>query len=229
MPTPYCLQFWDVEPPQPPFYYAAQRECQNAALIQMMQAAVARESDDELSPVFLHPSPATLEDAKANLYAFSDDVRRKRKSKGTRGTGMLTVTSVPRMRKCYGWLKIHHDHLWRILPSSLRAGEVQVEKVRRVLQPGLLYTAVVYEFIEPGPNDPEAVQEVLDFLWRAGFEYTQTMSTKNWQSNVLLDHSEIVNPRGDGWRPKRYSRPTALFYEDHFGRHKDSAVLPLPT
>lgn len=35
-------EFWDVQAPNPPHYFAAQRECQNSALFQMLQAAVSK-------------------------------------------------------------------------------------------------------------------------------------------------------------------------------------------
>ncbi|KAH8677055.1 hypothetical protein BGZ61DRAFT_74068 [Ilyonectria robusta] len=39
--SPYVLKvFWDAEPPEFYHYFAAQRECQNSALLQMMETAV---------------------------------------------------------------------------------------------------------------------------------------------------------------------------------------------
>jgi hypothetical protein len=54
-------------------YWAIQRECHNAALLQMIQAAVVQSPDET---VFLAPEPKTLLDAGANLHAFSDEGRR---------------------------------------------------------------------------------------------------------------------------------------------------------
>ncbi|KAF4448118.1 hypothetical protein F53441_8434 [Fusarium austroafricanum] len=39
---PFALKFWDTDPPDFLHYYAAQRECQNAAVLQMMEAAITQ-------------------------------------------------------------------------------------------------------------------------------------------------------------------------------------------
>lgn len=74
--TPIRLrQFWGHEPPEFAHYFAPQRECQNAALIQMMEAAVNQAAAAEC-PISVIANPATWDDALANQLAFSDDTRR---------------------------------------------------------------------------------------------------------------------------------------------------------
>ncbi|KAI8722334.1 hypothetical protein NCS52_00377000 [Fusarium sp. LHS14.1] len=47
---PFVLKvFWDAEPPEFYHYFAVQRECQNAALLQMMETAVKQASADSAS------------------------------------------------------------------------------------------------------------------------------------------------------------------------------------
>lgn len=67
-------QFWDDEPPEFAHYYAPQRECQNAALLQMMETAVEQAAATS-RPVLVNARPETWEDAIANQAAFSDEAR----------------------------------------------------------------------------------------------------------------------------------------------------------
>lgn len=76
---------------------------------------------------------------------------------------------------------------------------ITVSKVERRIQNDTRYTAVVYEFIEEGENDRAVVQQVLDFLWRAGFGRVLVMPPCNWKGGVLIDLSDIVYPKGYGW------------------------------
>lgn len=50
------FQFRDKEGPEPPHYFAAQQECQNAALFQLMRAALSPDYAD-LGPVLVDPCP----------------------------------------------------------------------------------------------------------------------------------------------------------------------------
>lgn len=73
----------------------------------MITAAV--EKTTESSPICILTRPSTQGDALSNLYAFSDDGRRKPPVKA--GPDSLAVSSTPRFRKCFGWLKISGRYL----------------------------------------------------------------------------------------------------------------------
>lgn len=69
-------QFWDDEPPEFAHYYAPQRECQNAALLQMMETAV-EQANAASRPIQVIADPIYLEDALDNQAAFSEEARQK--------------------------------------------------------------------------------------------------------------------------------------------------------
>ncbi|RMZ85289.1 hypothetical protein DV738_g357, partial [Chaetothyriales sp. CBS 135597] len=132
--------FWDNDPPrQLPAYFAAQRECQNAALLQMIQEAVQPEHSD-LGPILIRHQPQTRSDAEANLFAFSDERRLKRleqqRSNGHISSSLHEVTTIPRMRKCYGWLQITTEDLYKRMPRNLRARAIDLGKIKRFIRPG---------------------------------------------------------------------------------------------
>ncbi|KAL6410178.1 protein kinase domain-containing protein [Ilyonectria robusta] len=83
--------------------------------------------------------------------------------------------------------------------TSLLPPPIEVARVKRFIDKHATYTAVVYEFVQTGPNDPDAAQAVLDFLWRVGFAHVPATKADNWEGGVLLDHSDIVHCNGHGW------------------------------
>lgn len=112
------------------------------------------------------------------------------------------------MRECFGWLHLTGRDLLRLVPGKLLPPYIEVSNVKRSIQEDASYIAVVYEFVEKGQNDPEVVQQVLDFLWCVGFSYTMTPKANNWESGILLDLSDIVHPGGYGWHEKRFGYRT---------------------
>ncbi|KAI2615194.1 hypothetical protein GGR54DRAFT_301640 [Hypoxylon sp. NC1633] len=199
---PYVLKvFWDPRPPSFDHYYAPQRECQNAALIQKMEAAVKEPVTDSTAPILINAKPKTWREAWSNTLAFSSDRRKGQLS--SRTSGFMTVSSVPRMRQCYGWLKIDGRTLcnW---PSKLRPRPVQCDKLVRRISPDEEYIAIVYEYIQECANEEAVVEEAADFLWRAGFGHVMDSRVENWKSGVLIDLSDIVHVGAYGWRPGRY-------------------------
>jgi hypothetical protein len=107
------------------------------------------------------------------------------------------------MKKCYGWLTLT-GHVLKGLHLRLRAPVLTIDKVTRSIAADKEYIAIVYEYVEEGDPDPELMQEALDFFWLAGFSRTYSPLLKNWVSRVLVDLSDIIPPRGYGWKPKLY-------------------------
>ncbi|KAH8654680.1 hypothetical protein BGZ61DRAFT_203700 [Ilyonectria robusta] len=195
---PYVLKvFWDAEPPDFSHYFAAQRECQNAALLQMIEAA-AQQAAMEAIPIKLKANPSTKDEALANLRAFSNEGRRSHLS-----AEALEVKAIPRIRKCYGWLGLS-GQVFREVPTKLRAPSLRVGKIPRAMSADKEYIAIVYEYIEEGENRPAVVEEVANFFWLAGFSHTNSPAARNWKSGVLVDLSDIVHPGGYGWHQRRY-------------------------
>ncbi|EHK22894.1 uncharacterized protein TRIVIDRAFT_119569, partial [Trichoderma virens Gv29-8] len=202
---PFVLKvFWDTEPlPYDSMtYHPVQRECHNAALLEMMQESIAQATPE--LPILVNANPTTREDAWANQVAFSQDRRllqQQRFSKACIET--KSISAMPRMRKCYGWLSISSKVL-RTCPRPMRAPPLRIEKLRRQMLSTKDYIAIVYEYVEQGENDHAVVGDVLEFLWLAGFSLTSSPLERNWESGVLLDLCDIVSPRGFGWKKHRY-------------------------
>ncbi|KAL7916147.1 hypothetical protein GGI35DRAFT_431922 [Trichoderma velutinum] len=178
-----------------------QRECQNAAVLQMMEASVATE------PVFVYDRPFGKVDALENYFAFCEEnsVGKLRLDANAKmpPPGTVLITELPRMAKCYGWLKLHSD-LWEELPISLEATHEEAQRVKKFVGSHMNCIAVIYELIEDGKNDMASVGKVDNFLWYAGFAYTNEPHEKSWKSGVLVDHAEVVHTRGYGWNEEDY-------------------------
>lgn len=206
---PACLrvrgQFWDNAAPEGTSLWAVQRECHNAALLQMIQTAVGK-SDET---IYLHPEPKTREDAIGNLYAFSDEGRRTQEFRDI--PGAVQYTSIPRLRECYGWTKIRGRELHN-LPRDLRPPSVVIDEVSREIRRTEEYYAIVYEFFpeEQRPLDMAIVQYQLDFYWRAGFCLAIYLKPENWKHpGVLIDMADLICPWHAGWFPSNYVRRAA--------------------
>ncbi|KAK3296130.1 uncharacterized protein B0H64DRAFT_374261 [Chaetomium fimeti] len=208
---PFVLKvFWDDEPPEFAHYYAPQRECQVAALLQMMEAAVEQAAAAS-RPVVVNANPTTRDDALDNQAAFSDEARLEQQSSAQQepGSGYRQITTMPRVKKCYGWLTLKSS-VFTNLPWELKPPVIKVDKVERFIQPGKEYMAIVYEYVEEGENTVETLQEAMDFFWLAGFCRTLSPLLKNWKSSVLVDLCDVAPPRGYGWVERLYSRgPTS--------------------
>ncbi|KAK0640839.1 hypothetical protein B0T16DRAFT_430841 [Cercophora newfieldiana] len=206
-PTLVLKLFWDPQAPEPPHYFAAQRECQNVALFQMLEAAVS-EDKAGLGPILVNPAPADGKEAEANLLAFSNEGRAQSATLPST-EGFVRITSVPRMRQCLGWMRFTGEELLARLPTRLHPPPIKVGRVERSISKHATYFAVVYEYVEEGLNDPDVVQEVLDFLWCVGFGHVPVTKVENWESGVLLDHSDIVHCNGAGWDARFFGYRTA--------------------
>lgn len=166
------------------------------ALLQMMATAV------ESSPVLLNANPRTKHDAVANLGAFSTQGR-VGCTQATQDPTLVPISSLPRMRQCYGWMTVHGQALSQ-LPRSQLVSYQLIGKLERFFTREQTYTAVVYEYVEEDINDPVAVEAVATFLWLAGFSHGNSPLAQNWKSGVLIDLSDIVHPLGFGWQVTRY-------------------------
>ncbi|KAI9154719.1 hypothetical protein HJFPF1_07276 [Paramyrothecium foliicola] len=217
-----ALQLWDTETPAPPHHFAAHSECQNAALFQMIQAALSAEKA-EGGLILINPSPKTRKAAEANLFSFSDEQRAHNATLEVADTNRLEqITQAPRLRKCYGWMRFTGQELFNRLPWGLSPARIEIYKVKRTVDAQSTYIAFVYEFIEAGPSPSDKIQEALDFFWKTGFSYVPIMRQNNSENGILLDHSEIVHSNGAGWnanffwtRPAKFSLwypvPSILF------------------
>lgn len=195
-------QFWDQAPPEPEgHYYALQRECQNNAVLQMVRASIAS------YPVFVLDEPKGKEEARKNYYSFckeKSDSRREHDISKEGQTGLMRrISSLPRMTECYGWLKLH-SNTWKHLRSSLEPPDVKIEKIRRYMEPDMEYTALVYEFINGGENEPTVVEKVADFIYHVGFSVPSASLAKNWTDSVLVDYADIFYLGGYGWHESTF-------------------------
>jgi hypothetical protein len=94
----------------------------------MMQTAVEQATATS-HPILVNAKPTTWGDAVANLAAFSDEARLKQPSPADYGSvppaGLRRISTMPRMKRCYGWLTIPGKVFWK-LPWSLRPPQVEL-------------------------------------------------------------------------------------------------------
>lgn len=209
-----------------------QRECQNAALLQMMETAVEQAVAAQ-RPVLVIPDPASHDDAKVNQAAFCDEGRQHQPRLPTQQPGLLgtaigaspesgvasgatpsaipgvrAITTILRLRKCYGWLTLPRG-LFDGAPSWLRAPHLTFGmKLKRSMQPEQEYPAILHEYVDGGEKRTTrpGCRKLWTFFWLAGFSATMSPLAGNWKSNVLLDLSDIVPAQGFGWK-ERYYKP----------------------
>ncbi|EJT79557.1 hypothetical protein GGTG_04642 [Gaeumannomyces tritici R3-111a-1] len=202
---PFVLKmFWDDERPDVATYWAPERECQNVAVLQMMEASLR-----DHGPVRLYDYTDTRANAIENLYAFSEEGRKKPRIPDDMD---LTVEQLwmHRTRQCFGWLKLTMDSFGhrKNRPPVL----VWLGLRRPPPQPGREYFAMVYEYIEEDELDDEGdlgerkeanrrrISVSMGFLSLIGFEFPYSWFLGNWKNGILLDLSEIVFPFGYGTR-----------------------------
>lgn len=197
-------KFWDNQPPEGTRYWAVQRECQNASLLESMRYAIEGSPD----PIWLNPEPKTLRDAALNLHAFSDEGLDRKLFRNK--PGAVKYSTVPNLRKCHGWTMMSGKELYA-LPPILRPGEVRIDGKMRELLRSESYHAIVYEYVSDSGHalDTEAVQSQLDFFWLTGFCLVP-MRADNWEgAGVLVDMADLVCPWHAGWFTSLYKRRDA--------------------
>ncbi len=178
-----------------------------------MMVAAVEDALAGFSPIVVYENPKTWAEASHNTLAFSNEARSRNTEPPTEGSGFKVIDSFPRIPQCYGWLNFDINLLFNLDPKMRRKvlpDVVYVEKVDRMFRPNSNYIGVVYECIEDGEND-NAITNVVLSLHLAGFHYNGTALRQNWKSGVLIDHSDIVNPRGFGWFEGTYKRMNNKF------------------
>ncbi|OAR05855.1 hypothetical protein LLEC1_06539 [Akanthomyces lecanii] len=193
--------FWDQEPQEPPYQYALQRECHNAAALQLMRAAMSQD-DHTSGPILVQPHPWSRAEAFENMLAFSNEARLQEKLDEESGvvSPLSKITCMPRTRQCYGWVKIAGARIFDELPFKWWPSARTLEKKRRQIYREIDYTALVYEYIDEGDNDKEVIDKSLEFFRDAGFSHTFISLACNWKQSVLIDMSDIIHPCGFGWK-----------------------------
>ncbi|KAH7151929.1 hypothetical protein B0J13DRAFT_251942 [Dactylonectria estremocensis] len=198
----YALKvFWDNHAPEDTRYWAIQRECQNASLLEMMRFAIEHSSDS----IWLNPEPKTFHDAVLNLHAFSDEGRRRQLFR--KKPGVVQYSNTPQLRKCHGWTMMTGKELYA-LPSFARPSAVRVDRIMRDISPSEDYYAIVYEYVSDGQSGlaTDEVQAQLDFFWLTGFCLVP-LRTENWKgTGILVDMADLVCPWHAAWFPSLYKR-----------------------
>ncbi|UKZ78873.1 hypothetical protein TrVFT333_006619 [Trichoderma virens FT-333] len=179
----YALKvFWDNKPPDGMRYWAVQRECHNAALLQMIRTAVEKATE----PIYLKREPRTWRDAARNLHAFSTEGSREPRFRHAPDSITVSSSSLPRFRECFGWMSISGADLCSLDPK-LRPHGVVLDRIKRAIWPWENYFAILYEFIspdeQPSVQATDLMQSQIDFLWRAGFCMIERRLV-NWRRHV---------------------------------------------
>ncbi|ENH66585.1 hypothetical protein Focb16_v005862 [Fusarium oxysporum f. sp. cubense] len=193
---PYVLKmFWDVEHTEQ--YFAPERECQNAAILAMMEESVCQ-ATVKSTKIHLNPNPKSKEEASANFYAFTEESLHLQ----SQNAQVFGISSIPRMRVCYGWAKVGRDHV----PLNSWPRKLKFGKKDRYMSVEQEHIAIIYEYIEDKTNDQGTVEKVATFLWQAGFTFTNYPEKGNWRDGVLVDLSEVVHVHGYGWKEKLFKQ-----------------------
>ncbi|KAK4078102.1 hypothetical protein Purlil1_12071 [Purpureocillium lilacinum] len=196
--------FWDTKAPEGTRYWAVQRECQNASLLQMIQFATEQYPDS----IWLNPNPTSFSDAVRNLHAFSDEGRQRKRFRDV--PGAINHTSTPRLRECFGWTTVAGGDLCALQPD-VRPPRVHMDGRPRGISPNESYYAILYELL---PDDTcalvaDVLQSQLDFFWLCGFCLVPLRS-ENWKGpGILLDLADLICPWQAGWFSSTYRRRRA--------------------
>ncbi|KAJ4212487.1 hypothetical protein NW759_011526 [Fusarium solani] len=170
----------------------------------MIETAIAQAAVDS-KPIRVLANPKTKQEARYNLFWFSDEARL---ASFPEDLEAAEITSMPRFRKCYGWLKFSGE-VSKSLPFRLWAPPRTVSKIQRSISWSKEYTAIVYEYVEGGENEEAVVEEVDRFCWLTGYSHNLSPAARNWKSRVLVDLADIVHARGYGWHEVTYKQWTA--------------------
>ncbi|KIH88427.1 hypothetical protein SPBR_07362 [Sporothrix brasiliensis 5110] len=154
-----------------PEYSAVHRECQNAALLQMLrasvdQAAAAAEAgitggtpNGPTVPPLVDPNPVDFFTASNNLFSFSEEVRHNHQVRAAENkpppSGLVPVMSMPRFVQCYGWLPCNVHELMKKMPRRIRSYGFHVDrKTYRCFDEARTdFIGIVYEYIHSNDND----------------------------------------------------------------------------
>ncbi|KAI0097666.1 hypothetical protein GGR51DRAFT_540268 [Nemania sp. FL0031] len=193
--------FWDMQPPQTSYsYFAPQREGQNAAILQMIEAAL------EKGPVPLrYGHPETQAQAMANMLAFSVPQEEAQQQQAV-GSSLSILSCSPPIRRCYGWRDFDGDLIKR-MPFRTKPQPRKWDKPPHNMSPGNIYHAIVYEYIPEDDNEPASIEAVLRFFHLIGFSFTCSPRIENWKGGILIDGSDVVYPGGIGWQVQYYGSP----------------------
>ncbi|KAI1464896.1 uncharacterized protein F4812DRAFT_440872 [Daldinia caldariorum] len=178
----------------------------------MMAIAIKEATEGITPPILDHPYPETKDVAQRNLFSFSLEGRQAGLSSWT-DAGLhfepMSVTSMPRMRECFGWAKVNGNSILGGWPRHVFPLPVKIEKVKREFEFDIEYSAIVYEWIDGKGNDPATVEDVDAFLWCAGFSFQGGSHEQNWKGSVLIDLGDIVFAHGYGWDKNAFRARTA--------------------
>lgn len=110
------LKFWQSEMPEGWSYWAAQLECQNAALFEMMAACIEKDAES----IYLHREPWTIIKATDNFFSFSDEGRKEKVVKvREHPDDVVRVAPMPRVQEM-----LRLDHHQRSTLGDLQLNEI---------------------------------------------------------------------------------------------------------
>ena len=141
-------------------------------------------------PVRLMAEPETLEHAARNLSLFATNPPHPLELSGSQSAVDLTPDLVPRLRRCFGWLKFP-GACFLDRRGHMRAPATKVDKIPRYFEEDREYFAILYEYVEglDGEDDadddgddsgcPGPSETALDFYYRVGFSFVSTPLRRN--------------------------------------------------
>jgi len=179
-------------------YWAFKRECLNAALLAMIMTSVRRATECG-RPIHVNPEPKSLEDALANLEAFSAECCGEDGGSSHR-PGWKPVDIKPLVNNCFGWTEISRDDTYKALRRASRERcQWEISRPYADMDNNESRFAIVYSFVPKDELDPGIVQEQLDFFHLVGFCLVP-FNEGNWRGKgTLVDFCDLVAPHSKGW------------------------------
>ncbi|KPM35936.1 hypothetical protein AK830_g10644 [Neonectria ditissima] len=137
-------------PPRPPLkvYWPFERECMNAALLEMIQASL-QDAAKNNKHIHLNPSPKTRNDALKNLRAFSTYHSSHQEGKSD---NLTPFSPNVRINGCRGWTQFQgHDINNHLIATRAECClDLKDEET---------YYAIVYDYVSKGDRNPGMMLE----------------------------------------------------------------------
>ncbi|KAM4066058.1 kinetochore sim4 complex subunit FTA2 domain-containing protein [Hirsutella rhossiliensis] len=189
------------KPRTPEWYWAFERECVNAALLDMINASLRRAAADGRKKLVI-PDPKSREEAFKNLFSFSDEANTGELCEAR----LVPISADVQITACLGWIEFQG-----------RAINKQLKRARICDQEAMIdeqsYYAIVYEFVPQDELDIDTIVAQHDFFHIIGF-HVVPFRESNWQScGRLVDFSDLVSPHAGPpeWNSDYYARDQESF------------------
>lgn len=181
------------------YHWAFERECINAALLEMISTSIKRSRSSE-HQVYLHPMPTTRSHAMQNLKAFSDEGSMLR-------SGPPPEDSQPfiedvAINGCLGWVEYDMEDIIEAIKPFRPSIRCELPTTESVF-------AIAYPFVPKETLEKETMISQANFFHLVGFNIHE-IKAPNWRGKgKLVDFSDLISPF-------EYNHWNDHFYATHY-------------